>query len=70
MYLQTAQRAWTLAGNCTVALESGTKKTELWQREDGNKSALHAQQKESTQTYAQEVVYAIISTGERTEHTL
>lgn len=32
-------------------LEPGTKKTELWQGEDGNKSALQAQQKESMETY-------------------
>lgn len=35
-YLHTAQRAWTLGGNCMVVLESGTKKNELWQGEDGN----------------------------------
>lgn len=42
-------------------LESDTKKNQLWQGEGGNRSSLHAQQKENMETYGQE---------ERTEYTL
>lgn len=64
--LYTAQRVGTLVGNFILALECGPRKEEMWHREDGNKSIVCAQQKETMCTYTLQVLYAIISTGELT----